>query len=133
MKPVFTTGVGDCFRACVASILELRSQDVPHTPNTTPEDDRVEWIANMNNYLRPLGLAVIYTVPEDGYKQFEEIGIHNCYYIMCVSFESGPLHAIVGRNGNVTHDPARSGPLKYKKVEGYFFFINLMNKGDNDE
>lgn len=53
MKPVYQTILtapgGDCFRACVASILELRLDDVPNIQNS----DNHDWWQAWNDWLEP--------------------------------------------------------------------------------
>lgn len=48
----FLPDVGDCWRACVASLLDYRIQDVPHF---FEQDDRMGWL-RVDQWLRGRGL-----------------------------------------------------------------------------
>jgi len=62
MKPVFQTNNsvpgGDCLRACVASILELDIEEVPHFCGEKPHE---EWFSRLAIWLRDRGLGCFYT------------------------------------------------------------------------
>lgn len=45
---------GDCFRACVASIFEMRAEDVPNFVGDWP----TRWYAKLVDWLRPMGLVI---------------------------------------------------------------------------
>lgn len=106
MKPVdqrfLTHPEGDCFAACLASILELPLGDVPNFKGDY-------WRVEFNEWLLPRGLA-IYTVnlPEG-----VEIAAPNAKrYFMpgyTVLAAQSPrfdcLHAVVCFNGEIVHDP----------------------------
>ena len=92
MRPVTqsrTGGNGRCFPACLASILELPERAVPDLDNTK------EW--EVNDFLRPYGFT---------YMEFpaEDVGPVG-YHIITGKSPRGGLHAVVGLNGRMVHDP----------------------------
>lgn len=98
---------GDCVRACVASVLELVPDEVPHffhDGNGNLAFDR------MREFLRARGLIAAY-FPLSGelllsdvleFMKREYAGIH---YLMFCSNRDGN-HCVVGENDTIVHDPA---------------------------
>lgn len=111
MKPVDQTqfGVpnGNCFSACVASILELPLDEVPFFMGS--EGD---WFDDLNDWLRDRGLYAIRFAFSDKYT-FYPAG----YYIVGGVSPRNPdaLHAVVALGDKVVHDPnpARQGVKKW--------------------
>jgi hypothetical protein len=121
MKPVFQsdrgnperTEAGDCFRACVASILELPLNTVPHffqgqrvgtVISPQRETAMQDWFG-----LRGMGFV---TMPLWAETAVEAMGMFgnrypNLYYILIGQTRKGVNHAIVCRGNYVAHDPAR--------------------------
>ena len=99
MKPVDQTILtfpgGNCFSACVASILEMNLDDVPYFME--PED----WLGYFNKWLRPLGFYAI-DIPLNG-SDWRPEG----YYIL--SGESPRNkdydHSTVALGNKIVHDP----------------------------
>lgn len=123
MKPVDQTlfhdpdagVVGDCFRACVASILELSIDEVPHFF----EDGGRVWWFELDRFLAQRGLAAVeFTTSSE-----------NVLSEAAVYIASGPSprhpevhHAIVCRGFDVVHDPhpSRDG---IESTERQLFFV----------
>jgi hypothetical protein len=98
---------GDCVRACIASILELPSEDVPHFYNT-PDTTRCQ--VSMQRWLAKRGL-IIATVPLPGdmskIEMFAYMDEHfNFYHYMLWCSSGGGDHAVCCLNDRVTHNPA---------------------------
>lgn len=99
---------GDCFRACVASILEVGSDIVPHfyeNNETGPEA-----MQRLSDFLKPLGYAP-FTCVYDGDASRDEIlemmmSQNRDTYYMLFGRVSGGDHVVVCRGGTVAHDPA---------------------------
>ena len=120
MKPVtqkVTDGVnGDCFGACVASILELGD----NYPNFHRKD-RGPWMDQWNDFLQPLNLELLY-IP----------GGHpppNGYAIMSVKSVNFPgvQHSVVwhgdGRGGgSIVYDPSPLKKAEEADPIGWFAF-----------
>lgn len=93
MQPVTQSRTGKngrCFPACIASILELPESAVPDLDNTNEKQ--------VDRFLEPFNLV---------YRQFPAKGVVTPmgYYIVQGLSPRGGLHAVVGRNGRIVHDP----------------------------
>lgn len=142
MKPAFQeiidAGIGDCFSACLASLLELPISAVPkfRRDNPAPKDMMKEarkWLAK--NY----GLSIITLQMEDRESDYigSDLRIIGAFpETPCIAGGTSPnlpdaSHAIVGqldkqgRNFEMTHDPNPSG----KGIVGYpkhlYFLVSL--------
>ena len=96
---------GDCMRACIASVLELPREDVPHFLATNPGENECE--RAINTWLAQHGLY-LFTVSYDSFLSYLECnpGLNIYHLIYGPSPRSGVgLHAVVGRNGEIAHDP----------------------------
>lgn len=98
MKPVDQTtfGVpgGNCFSACVASLLELPIEDVPHFGSDET------WWATFQAWLKPRDLyAVLFKIGSD---EQRPPGFH---VVSGRSPRHDALHAVVGRGAEIVHDP----------------------------
>lgn len=99
---------GDCVRACLASMLELESSQVPHffatyTDGVKENRDMQIWFAERGQILAFLGLPGSWSKEEffdymaDTYKDRE--------YMLWADFGSGD-HAVVCKGGEIIHNPA---------------------------
>lgn len=106
MKPVSQTILhtddgppGDCFRACVASLLELAAEDVPHfvlNPRT--------WMRDCNAWLAQRGLVMVAT--EDRIRDVFWRGCGRVYAIAAGKSPRGPWHhSVIARLGGTDEDP----------------------------
>ena len=101
---------GDCYRACLASILELPAAEVPHfieVRRCAPE-----WRDDERDWLRARGLeAIVVTLktplPEIlGFFGAANPGVH---YIVAGIGHNGVPHAVVACGNRIVHDPAGVG------------------------
>jgi hypothetical protein len=138
MKPIFQAivdkGRGDCFRCCLASILELERDEVPNfreLMNLTG----VDMMAIARQWLKDkfdLSLVTIYMhgVPECGDDFRLTGGIEGTPLIVTVDSPNipGAQHAVVGEiddqgiNVRIIHDP-HPNP---KPIETYPLFISML-------
>lgn len=121
MKPVYQTitetipderQYGDCFRACIASLLELSIDEVPHfcDPETfnTPRtrhwyDFCVEWLG-LRGYF-PLALEAKHETTKQIVGFLSAHGdVHHIITGGSPQYE-GLLHSVIGKNGSIVHDP----------------------------
>lgn len=109
MRPVpqtrFGENDGDCFAACLASLLEVSLEEVP--PYHQSNQDMRPYLARVDEWLAPLGLALVTlnVTPVD--EEFPDYIGENTYSIAAVR-ESGDAsftHAIVMRGREPRHDP----------------------------
>ncbi len=121
MKPVEQTILGhpegNCFAACLASILELPLDEVPLFKME-------QWQLAYNEWLRPSGLAIISVpLPEGIQSQPAEILRYFMpgYTILAAqSPRFDCLHAVVCWNGEIVHDPhpqRHMGVGEWKEVD----------------
>jgi hypothetical protein len=98
--------IGDCFPCCIASILELPRDAVPHVyegEGWLDESGKVgmrrlqEWLAPQGLYYLEFGVKAEH-LPE--WKQFLD-----CHYVLSGKSHRGHRHATVGHNGVMVHDP----------------------------
>lgn len=104
MKPVDQTTFGfpggNCFSACVASLLEIGIDEVPYFMGA-PEN---EWFTRFREWLAPHGLWPLFmTLGNDGWTP-------DGLYIMGGLSPRGTdperhLHSVVARGGEIVHDP----------------------------
>lgn len=104
MKPIGQTQDGpergNCLQACVASLLELNLEDVPHF---VLEEDWVEaldrWLSEFD--LQSIDVDLARTRQQEG-DMWKPLGYH---LINGKSPRSNCQHAVVGYNGEIVHDP----------------------------
>jgi len=122
---------GDCVKCCVASVLELAYEDVPHfvarevlIPQLGAEPYAADWYTGLNYWLRTAGWALqarhtsYYKDPlpreySDTFEIYEphnspRAGKHDGYWIASVISENfeRATHAIVMLGRDVVHDPS---------------------------
>ena len=120
MKPVFQDKFGkpdgNCFAACVASILEL-----DYIPDINGNDDR--WWFAVNEFLQPFGLFYLeFKVNHpDGELTLDMIP---GFVILVGPGPRGINHAVVGLNGKIIHDPHPDGGGIDVENCGMFVAIN---------
>lgn len=117
--------IGDCTRACIASILELSLDDVPNfnfIPNTIEHCDADQYWDNIISYLDKLGYGIlsIYNRADD--KIHSDINLPpliDCHVLLSVPSQkySNGLHHVVGKftkqdsgiiSLDIVHDPNQS-------------------------
>lgn len=104
--------IGDCFRCCIASLLELSAARVPHFADYDWDDTSGRWFVDLNKWLAPRGVAYIeLPVSDDGPESVAKwlsgataFGF-DIYHIIGGNSPRGVDHAVVARNGVIVHDP----------------------------
>ncbi|MDB5541901.1 MAG: Bcep22 3 [Devosia sp.] len=101
---------GDCYRACLASILELQTAQVPHFIQdraTKPEwrDDERAWLSARG--LQPIIMVLKLPLPTI----LECLGPMNpgVHYIVGGMGANGMPHAVVACGASIVHDPGNVG------------------------
>lgn len=114
MVPVFQRTKTDCFRCCVASVLELPYEDVPDALYGT-------WLEDLRAWAATRGLVVEWEtdpadVPSDG------------VFVMGTEWNGDPErsrhgHAVVSRGAHeVIHDPRPGGSETYGESTFWIWF-----------
>ncbi len=116
MKPVDQTIMhepengryGDCFRCCIASLLELPAEQVPHF---CEDGQPTNWYVKLKAWLAQFDLTFIeIDVSQDGGAAWRE-AFKDCeisvYHTIVARSPRFPTenHSVVGLNGNVVFDP----------------------------
>lgn len=109
MIPVFQTmtvtndGHGNCFNACVASILEMPLRDVAQIHPATAKD----WVGEWDDWFAARGLENVTHRPNDPPKGYSiACGQSSRIYPAGHRKEGRPIqHACVAFDGVVVHDP----------------------------
>lgn len=100
---------GDCQRAAVASVLDLRVEDVPHFCEDAP--DAETYNARVDEYLASRGLCLIRTAFEGnlGLERVLEAqaGMNRgVYFLLMGTSRTGCNHVVVACDGEIVHDPS---------------------------
>ncbi len=132
VKPVYQTKFGkpdgNCFIACVASILECSIDDFPDLC----EAERVgqNWIMALNDALRPLGWGVTHIPASEENPAMVYIP-KGCHFIASGDGRGGLLHSVVYQQKDddveavMVHDPIGPRHLGLKKVTGFQLVVKL--------
>ena len=115
MKGVMQTKFGDdgnCFAACLASILELELDQVPDYDGRTDSG----WWRKYNIWLtKEFGLSMCHIARGDGSWFIDDC---NTFHLCSGLSPRGLEHSCVGKNGRIVHDPhpSNEGLLEIKDV-----------------
>jgi len=104
--------MGNCMEACIASLLHLKIEEVPKLFSYKTDGS---WIIKLNNWLNKKGLVYIeMIVPEEQSEVFFKD--KDFYYILIGQTRKNLNihHAVIGRKGEIIHDPF---PVKTKFIE----------------
>lgn len=119
MKPVFQTVYGlpngNCFAACIASILEMDLEDVPNFC----EGENTNWMFDLNEWLYQFGLGAL-TVAFQG-----DIPIKKSWSCAGGKGPTGVKHSVVMKDLEFVHDPHEGWNGFDGDPEDYTFVIVL--------
>lgn len=118
---------GDCYRACIASILELPLEEVPHFMQIDV-DTKEYYLGHVQNWLLEKGMFMM-SLPEEINEYYKWI-IDEKYPGYVIASGVSPRqpegktlhHAVVMKSGKIVHDPhpSREGlvgePLHYEII-----------------
>lgn len=103
---------GDCMRACIASLLELDAEAVPHFYEG--DCDAHEGMNRVVSFVAPLGYMPFY-IAFDGANSLDETLSYmaaanpQSHYLLFGMSSGGGDHVVVCRGGEVVHNPAWFG------------------------
>jgi len=112
---------GDCQRACIASLLDLRPDDVPHFYEDGTE---ITFWKRLNSFLASIELVHLETQTINfRLAQFREKA--DLYHMIYGQTERGTQHAVIGLNGDIIHDPhpSKAGFLESDRDNWTFAFL----------
>lgn len=99
---------GDCFRAALASLLDLPLSAVPHFLKEA-EGDKIYFWQLVQSWLAGRGQAMILTRGMM-FSHFAYAGMAPVFHLIVGEDEDGDGHTLVGLNGKVVWDPNPSMP-----------------------
>lgn len=104
---------GDCHRACIASLLDLPLEEVPHFAHDNPSGE-VFW-DRQSVFLDSHGLAGVNVAFVEGTtrEHLRRYCRTNCPGVYCILGGTSPLgvdHSVVACDGDVVHDPSGHPP-----------------------
>lgn len=121
-QTVFGYPDGNCFAACVASIMELPLEEMPSIAGREFNQVWSQWLAE-----RDLAFAL---VPSDGaWIKGYCIAWGNSPRGGLDKFDRPVTHAVVCRDLHLVHDPHPSGEFLDGAVQGYFILYRLWMNG----
>lgn len=131
MKPVDQTIFGpidgNCFAACIASILEV---GIDTMPSTTGYKEHSDWWQIWYDYLRPRNMYLVnFAATPEWVPQGYSIAA-----IRSPRFEDNVLHACVAYDGIIVHDPhPKKDGLSLPPVEyTLLYFLDPSKKKENE-
>ena len=106
MKPVFQTirgkVKGNCFAACMASILEMPLEAMPEYLDLP---DQSRWLAVWREFLKPLGLGIAWFHHREGSECIPPRGYSIAAMRAPLDDAADNTHAVVCLDGLIEHDP----------------------------
>lgn len=123
MTPVYQTRTGaqgNCFAACIASILDIPLSTVPDFT----DDGFVEEVAE---FLQPRNLLYMRVSKNDPLLK-QMFGYGKCYHTIEGTSTRGGPHACVGMNGKIVFDPHPGArPPNLVQVEYFGVFLSRFS------
>ena len=124
---------GDCFRTCIACLLNVEPIDVPHVyenPLTTGKEGEIL----MNNYLKQFDIYFIHLPISGDYKAVTNWmkSYNPNYYLLSGESSRGNTHVVIMQEDKMIHDPhpSNDGLIGPDKENGYYW-ISLLCKITN--
>ena len=124
--------IGDCHRAVIASLMEMKAEEVPHFfdyPTDQPSDNGV---AAANEWLRQYGLVhmevpATFSTLEDALKWAAAYSLGTHYTLTALS-KVGENHIVICKGAKIVHDPTygRSHGIVGPAKDGYWWFEWLV-------
>lgn len=112
---------GNCFAACLASLLECPIGDVPYTVGL------VDWWSPIVDWLAERGFAPLH-VPAQGFAAGAED-------LLCIAGGMGPRgipHSVLWRRHKVVHDPHPSGGGLVGEPKDFVFLVPLDPRPESE-
>lgn len=116
---------GDCASACLASLLDLPVEAVPHFSKLFWED-RDGWSRAEKEFLASKGLRKVqfgYSCSLENVLDYMKASNPDVYYVLLGTSRNGTAHDVVGLNDQIIHDPSvdNSGIVSPCEPEGAYY------------
>jgi len=122
---------GDCHRACIASILELPLEEVPHFCDGGQEVGGLD--CPVRSWLDERGLFQTNT-PYNGNIDLDQllhdlgIVLPGIYFILGGSSRNGVGHSLVAGEGRIVHDPSIDGSGCVGPMEDGLYWVTVIGR-----
>jgi len=119
---------GSCMAACLASLLELPIQAVPHEAFLRQPGDtgRFQWAERLDAWLSQFGLYALHFMADPRSAIFP-----GCYHIITGISLRGRPHACVGWGPEVVHDP-HPDKTGLSEIDGFVLLVPTWSRGSNN-
>ena len=126
MRPIRQTTFppnGNCFAACIASLLELDIERGPNFAHLQEATGPFSTVRAANNWLQQFGFSILEVErPELGNLYFEFV--ENALLICSGPTMRGTHHAVIYRGNKLAHDPHPSGAGLERIDKAWLVFRN---------
>lgn len=124
MIPVMQTKPTNCLEACIASLLEVRIEDIPDLEAYTDGP----WMKKLNEWLE-INYQVVYMEVQILSKEVSKFFQDKDFFHIIIgkTLRSSKIrHAIIARQGKMLHDPYPGG---LGVLDDEFLMIGILVKG----
>lgn len=113
---------GNCFQACVATILQIPLEEAFDCRG--PQND-LGWFEDFNEWLGEYGLGCIF-IESTEEKPVVSSGFRGIHMVECRSetLYQGERHVIVAKDGHLLHDPNPHAD-RQGEIQGIYLFVPL--------
>jgi hypothetical protein len=114
-QTVFGFPGGNCFSACVASILEMDLAEVPYFMGDEPDEADDKWFARLDEWLKPHGF---YAMCLRADSEWKPKGLNILSGKSPRGVKDDDMHSVVADGTELVHDPhpTRDGLLSHHDV-----------------
>jgi|GEM_PF-827209 hypothetical protein len=116
---------GDCFRACVATLLGLTLEQVPHFCRKGNDGN---WFNEFQEWLKARGWTCFSVSSGDPDGWFMSVAMSDAVYLLAgpsPRFE-GELHQVLARGGEIIHDPHPDNTGLLPPAEGEYWEATIV-------
>lgn len=125
--------IGDCHRACIASLLDLPILDVPHFFDYPIDKGGDKGNKACEDWLNQIGLTCV-EIPMkadslDDFLDFVGKYTGKSYYFIVAKSKGGHNHCVIGHGNKIVHDPTYPGEHGIVgPTEGGWWWIGFLVK-----
>ena len=124
---------GNCFQACLASILEMPlEQAFDCIPYDQPQDhtcgEKFEgqlWYVEFEKWLASFGLGCIYLEWKPTTPAITQLTGYHIAEVKSSTLKNGETHCVVIRNGELAHDPNPNSKVNGDDLLGVYILVPL--------
>ncbi len=120
---------GDCFRACIASLMDMPAESVPHVLENYGAEEDADFIGRMNDWLRPHGFLFLEfptACDEDNLSRVSRGYFYDLHYVLLGTSPRGCNHNAIYKAGDLVHDPHPDGGGIIGPAEDGFYWLGFL-------